>query len=339
MMSALLVIVALSLPATASGAVVPGSVVDVTINISGPTAANAGDAFTYTVRISNNQLPDADGAPFTIALPSGATGVGASCVAAAGATCPVALSVSNATVAGSPATLPHLGTLTLTITGRFGVPSPSSVSVVGHIDPPAGTTDSDTTSNDSSVSTAMNNTADVSVTKTQSADTIAAGDPVTYTMTVANTGPAAADQTSVRDTVSWDTSRYSSADVHVVSCTTTGGVACPSIPADQTLASSDNVLQANTGEFPPGSSFTLTYTLDPTEAADPGCGADSTNFQNAAVVSQPSGITDPDGGNNQVLVSATGPGPGPCPTADVGVTKSQSAATIAPGAPITYTVQ
>lgn len=315
----------------------PGSVVDVKINIAGPSTANAGDPFTYTVVIGNNALPDADGAPFSIALPSGAVEVGSSCSASDGAACPAVMTTSNTSVSGLVQSLPHLGVVTITVTGRFGVPSPTTVTAAAQVEPPEGTTDSDTSSNTSSVSTAMNNTTDLQTTKSQSVGTIAPGSPVTYTVTFTNVGPAAADGASIVDRIYQDTGLFASYTLHVISCTTTGGLTCQGVHADGVLADNGRVVSAQPSFFPANSSMTVIYTLDPVLAVSPPCGQLTTTLRNSAETSLPFGMQDTNGQNDFASTQATSPGPGACPEADLQVVKTQSADTIAPGSPVTYT--
>ena len=115
----------------------------------------ATEPFSYTVTVSNNSLNDADGSAFTNVVPSAATGVTATCTAAGGALCPVQLAVSDTTVSGTVPTLPHLGTVVVVVRGSYGRVSPTSVTDSAHVDPPAGVTDTDPSSNDSSVSTTV----------------------------------------------------------------------------------------------------------------------------------------------------------------------------------------
>ncbi|MFE4394387.1 MULTISPECIES: DUF7507 domain-containing protein [Streptomycetaceae] len=308
-----------------------------TTNIAGPTSGYAGQEFTYTVTMSNNTLTAADGAPFTVTLPAAATHVAASCSAAAGAACPGSLAVSDSQVSGTAVSLPHLGVLTLTVTGRFGAPSPSSVTASSHIDPPPGATDSDPSSNDSSVSTTISNQMSLRVTKSQSATTILPGQPNTYTVTFGNEGRGWADGSTIRDYMSASKSLYTSYAVHIVSCDGTGGASCPSFITDTTANNSTMIFSGVIGAFPPGATLTVVMTVDPSGPV-PACSSSQTAdiVGNTANIFAPNGVTNTL--SNQAYVSATGLTPGQCPQTNISVTKTQSNPQILPGMPNTYTV-
>ncbi|MFJ5926093.1 hypothetical protein ACIQF6_26140 [Kitasatospora sp. NPDC092948] len=314
-----------------------GDVVDVTTNISGPTSASAGQEFTYTVTMTDNTLTAADGAPFTVTLPAAATNVAATCSAAAGAACPAALTVTNSQISGTAVSLPHLGVLTLTVTGRYGAPSPSSVTASSHIDPPPGATDSDPSSNDSSVSTTIKNQMSLRVTKSQSSTTILPGQPNTYTVTFSNEGDGWADGSLIRDYLSSSRSLYTSYAVHIVSCDGTGGASCPSFIHDTTATNSTMIFSGDPGPFPPGASLTVVMTVDPF-GPEPAC----SSAPAADIVGNTANFFTPNGVTNtlssQAYVSATGLTPSQCPQTNISVTKTQANTQILPGMPNTYTV-
>ncbi|MFF2624294.1 hypothetical protein ACFVUN_00805 [Kitasatospora griseola] len=312
-------------------------VVDVTTNIAGPTSGYAGQDFTYTVTMTNNALTAADGAPFTVTPPAAATNVAATCSAAAGAACPGALTVTNSQISGTAVSLPHLGVLTLTVTGRYGAPSPSSVTASSHIDPPPGATDSDPSSNDSSVSTTISNRMSLRVTKSQSATTILPGQPNTYTVTFRNEGNSWADGSTIRDYMAASKSLYTSYAVHIVSCDATGGASCPAFIHDTTATNNTMIFSGDVGSFPPGASLTVVMTVDPSGPEPPCSSAPSPDIVgNTANIFPPSGVTNtlP----NQAYVSATGLTPGQCPQTNISVTKTQANTQILPGMSNTYTV-
>ncbi|MGW4379809.1 DUF7507 domain-containing protein [Kitasatospora sp. NPDC004531] len=323
-------------PVTRAPAAV-GDVVDVTTNIAGPVSGYAGQEFTYTVTMSNNELTAADGAPFTVTLPAAATHVTATCAAAAGAACPASLTVTNSQVSGTAVSLPHIGVLTLTVTGRFGAPSPSSVTASSHIDPPPGATDSDPSSDDSSISTAINNRMSLRVTKSQSATTILPGQPNTYTVTYSNEGQGWADGATIRDYLDSSQRLYTSYAVHIVSCDGTGGASCPSFITDTTANNSTAIFYGEIGDFPPGAKLTVVMTVDPT-GPEPACSSSPTAdiVSNTANFFTPTNVTNTL--SSSASVSATGLTPSPCPRTNLSVTKTQANPQILPGQPNTYTV-
>lgn len=133
---------------------VPGSLADLQINVAGPSSANEGDTLTYVVTMENNSLPDADGATFNNSVPAGFVDVTAACTASGGATCLVTLAITNTTVSGTLGAFPHLGKVTVTITGRAST-SGSSATDTATIQPPAGVSDPDLSTNTSTISTAI----------------------------------------------------------------------------------------------------------------------------------------------------------------------------------------
>ncbi|MDR2330684.1 MAG: DUF11 domain-containing protein, partial [Comamonas sp.] len=177
-----------------------GQTADLQIVKAGPASANGGGAFTYTLVLDNNGPSGANGASFIDTLPQGVVNVAASCVAAInGATCPASIAADNSSVSGTLPSFPHLGKVTIAVTGNFAVSGLSSLTNTATITPPAGIVDDKPESNTSSVSTAMNYGADLVVTKSQSTDSFVSGQLVTYVMTLTNNGPAAADGVRMED--------------------------------------------------------------------------------------------------------------------------------------------
>lgn len=308
--------------------------VDVRINVVGPTSANGGAAFTYTVTVSNNALPDADGATFSNSAPAGATGVEASCSASRDASCGT-LTVDGTRTSGTVERLPHLGVVTITVTGRFPVGS-SSVSDSAHVDPPAGTTDSDPASNDSSVSTALRNDADVSVTETQVRDSAGPENPNTYTVSYRNAGPAAADGTSVYAYTS-SSGTYTRYTTHLVSCAVTAGASCPAFQ-ELDHSSANYFVSTVVEHFPAASSITLTFTVEPFLGPKRFCNDPTPQLFVKADAILPAGVADPDDEDQHASVETAVPAPDPCPQADVSVTTTQTHENVGPGNPNTYTV-
>ncbi|WP_017932735.1 DUF7507 domain-containing protein [Nocardioides sp. Iso805N] len=325
-------------------AVVPGSQVDVTINITGPASAVAGAPFTYVARVGNNSLPDADGAAFSISMPAGATGVSATCTAFSAATCPATMTTSNSQVRGNAGLLPHQGYIEITITGTFAAPSASSVTTSGTVTAPAGTTDYDLTSNSSSVSTAMNNTTGVTLTETQtttavdSAHALPPDTPNTITVTWTNNGPAPAPGTSISAMLSVSPAvLFSSISVSNVSCTASAGLVCPTVPASVPVTGTFvGLFSASQPVWPVNATITVTYTFTPVLTSPPPCGVTSTTIGADGRATVPSGFTNV--GTADLFIYSYGTGTAACPTTDLSISKTQSASTVSPTAPLTYTI-
>ncbi len=307
------------------------SVVDLTANIAGPANAVAGSAFTYTVKIANNSWNDADGAPFTVTLPSGASGVATLCEESNGAVCGT-ITTTDTQVKGSAVKLPHLGLLTVTITGTFPLPSPTSETATVHVDPPDGMTDSDPTSNDGSVSTGMDSGANLSVTKKQSSATTSAKSPVTFTLDIANAGPMAADGASLSDLVLWSSPNMTQVVMSDVTCTTTGGAVCPTLSGGS-FDPYSKLIDAKLPKLPASSTVTVTYKITPKMTCGP-----TVSMTNNVNVLTPTGVTDLKQGDNYASLGTEVTAEA-CPAVDLNVAKTQSSATLKDAIANTYTVR
>ena len=308
--------------------------VDVSINVEGPAQAMATEQFSYTVTVSNNSLNDADGSTFTNAVPSAATGVTATCTAAGGARCPDQLSVSDTTVGGTVPTLPHLGTVVVVVRGAFGRVSPSSVTDAAHVDPPAGVTDTDPSSNDSSVSTTvMPWVADLAVTLEQSSDTFDDQGTDVFTATLRNLGPVAADGAGLAlqfDLV--NSPAYTDVRYTVESCTATGGAECPS----STPGSGSGSWSATVGALPAGASVTVT--LRATLSDPSGCTSRTGRLRTVLSSVSPADVSDPSSANNRAEATTTTPAPPSCRLADLQVQQTTDTVSLAPETPVDFTV-
>jgi len=316
---------------TAPAPAVAAVTVDVTTNISGPTNAVAGSAFTYTVTVGNNSLTAADGTTLSVGMPAGAANVTATCAATAGAFCPAPLNVSNATITGTVPVLPHLGLVTLTITGNFSPASPSSVTANARVDPASGVSDSDPTSNASSVSTAIDTSADLAVSASPSATSMSPGSPITWTVTYTNNGAAPADAASISEMFFWSDSAISSMSNSVQSCTVTGGATCPVFVKDSTTTSFQSLWNGRVERFPAGASIQVVFTSNPSYV----CG--STPVTSATSIIAPGSVSDPNSQNNSTNVRVIANGPA-CTATELTAIKTQTPDTVTPTTPITYTV-
>ena len=316
---------------------------DLQLTKSGPSSAVGGGAFTYTLVLDNNGPNVGDGATFLDTLPAGVSNVAMSCLSAsAGAQCPTNLSVSNTSVSGTLALFPNQAKVTIQITGNFPATGPSSLTNTATITAPAGVNDPMPASNTSAVSTSLSYVTDLSVTKTQSPTTYASGVPVTYTVTIANAGTAAADGARISDFLrSYAMGNYTNLVATFVSCTAGGGAQCPANSAFLNysgVGAYDNYLYSTTvPRLPANGSLTIIYTLLPTDTVAP-CGTGNGDIQNFAFVSPPAGVTDSNSGNNASSVALLKPAAPACPPVNLSVIKTQSPSTYTSGVPVTYTV-
>jgi len=322
-----------------------GQTADLQIVKAGPASANGGGAFTYTLVLDNNGPSGANGASFIDTLPQGVVNVAASCVAAInGATCPASIAADNSSVSGTLPSFPHLGKVTIAVTGNFAVSGLSSLTNTATITPPAGIVDDKPESNTSSVSTAMNYGADLVVTKSQSTDSFVSGQLVTYVMTLTNNGPAAADGVRMEDFPYGNggtAAARANATYTFAGCTPANGAVCPDNAAFRNYSgevrSAGYLFDTTVPSLPSGGSITITYTMVAT--APSLCGLASGPLQNVFQTrALPFGVTDPDPFNNRAEVEQAMPATSACPQTDIQVTKAQSTDDFVPGQPVTYTM-
>lgn len=269
----------------------------------------AGESVIYTVIISNVGPNTVSNASLNSAFPAQLTGVAWMCTTSGGASCAPASGSGNWN--NKPLDLPPGSSVTFTVTGNL-LPAEtgnltSSVTVVT----PAALNELTPGNNASTLVTPIEVRGDLSITRASNPVTPQAGLPITYTLTVANSGPS----TVVGATV---VNLFPIRVTNVLwSCSATSGSSCPSpgignINAPVTLA--------------PGgvATFTATGVVSPAAISMP---------PHSAIVTVPGNVTDPDPGNN---VFTDGGGLGR--VADLAISKSVSPATVVPGLPITYTI-
>ena len=170
------------------------AVADVGVTISDdPDPIVAGAPLTYTIGISN---AGPDRAPATVVvsdLPSGLTFVSAS---ATSGSC----SFAAPTVTCALGTIPSSGSRGVTI-----VVEPTASGVVPTTVTVSGTyADANASNDEATAGTTVNAGADVSVTLTESADPVLAGEGLTYSLLVENRGPFAAADPVLTQTISPD---------------------------------------------------------------------------------------------------------------------------------------
>ncbi|WP_143569264.1 glycine-rich protein [Streptomyces acidiscabies] len=154
----------------------------------------------------------------------------------------------------------------------------------------------------------------LSVTKTASPNPYVPGNPVTYTITVANAGPAPATNARITDTIpagltgtTW-------------TCTASNGSSCGASSGTGNTLNTTATLAANGT-----ATYTVTGTTSPSATAA---------LTNTATVTPPSGVNDTTCGAS---CSATATTPA-APRADLAATKTASTANVSPGQTYTYTL-
>ena len=233
-----------------------------------------GDTLDYILSIQNVGLNAASGVVVTDTLPAGTGWIVTNAPAFSGCTNP-GLGNSGVVQCSLPTTLAAGATVTVTITVAVesGAPAGSlsnsaTVTTSGTLEAtPADNTDVETT-------TVL--AADLAVTKVDTIDTVAPGDPLEYTISLINNGPGAASNVIVSDALPATTTFVSLVSPAGFTCTTpvsggTGTVSCTN-PTFAAGATATFVLTVNT-TVPAAINNTVTVTSD--VEADPSDNSDT----------------------------------------------------------------
>ncbi len=240
----------------------------------GVTSVVAGAATTYTIVASNAGLSDAAGATITDTFPAELGTPSWTSTAGGGAT-------GNTDGSGDisdTVTMPAGSSITYTVVATIDPSATGSVTNTALITAPAGVTDPDTGNNSADDINTIGASADLSITKSDGIDSVMAGSPTTYTIVASNAGLSDAAGATITDTFP--------AELGTPSWTSSTGGAIGVEPSG-----TGNI--SDTVTLPAGSS--ITYTVIATVAPN---AADGTIITNTAIISPPSGVNDPNLGNN-----------------------------------------
>ncbi|MDQ0649461.1 putative repeat protein (TIGR01451 family) [Microbacterium natoriense] len=258
----------------------------------------AGEPATFTITVTNNGPQTATGVSVTDAVPAG---FAVTQVTPAQGTCTIGASISctlGSLAVNASSTITVTGTVSASMSPGAALTNTASVS---------GTlTDPNLSNNTASASGTLTAEADVSIIKTYAPAAPVAGQNVTYTLAVHNDGPSEARDLRVTDPLDPATT-FVSVSPQQGSCSMTG----------QTLG-------CLVGTLAPGATTTITVTVALASGA-------SAVVQNSASVT--SSTPDPDPSNNVDSTSFN-----PTIIADLAVTKTASAAQVAAGGTVTYTM-
>jgi uncharacterized repeat protein (TIGR01451 family) len=251
----------------------------------------AGSILTYTIAVTNSGPSAAADVSVTDMLPASVNLVSAS--------------ASQGSCSGTTTVVCSLGTLNSGGTAEVVIVVQTTVAMTlnNTVDVSSSTFDPDPTNNTASESTAINSAADLAITKTDSADPVLVGQPLTYTLTVSNLGPSSATGVVVTDTLP-------------------AGVSFVSVSTSQGTCSGTSSISCNIGTLANGSSAVVTVVVDPISVG--------TVINTAGVIGA---IVDPNPANN-LAVEQTIIGP----AADLSVSMSDSADPILAGDTLTYTI-
>ncbi|MFJ4190606.1 hypothetical protein [Kitasatospora sp. NPDC089509] len=280
-----------------------------------PTTYVPGRTLTYTVVVSNSGPAPAVGAAVRDALPSALSGFTWTCAPGSGSS-----SCGSASGTGSidtTATIAANDRVTYTITGTVPSGTTGTLSNTATVTRPAASTDPNCGPTCSStVDTPGQVTTGLSVTKTPDKNPYVPGQPLTYTITVKNTGPSDATGVSVRDTLPAAIQNFT------WTCTAAAGSSCGSTPSG-----TGNI--NTTVNLPAGGQ--VTYTLTGTVPPDA-----TGSLDNRATVTPPAGATDPNCSPN--CTSTANPIP-PGGQANLVVSKTLLTSPVVPGQPIKWQVK
>jgi uncharacterized repeat protein (TIGR01451 family) len=271
-----------------------------------PTAV-AGSSVTYTIVARNSGPSVALGTTVTDSLPATLTGSTWTCAASTGSTCPAAGTGNISAVVD----LAVGGAATFTLTANVSSAANGSIVNTATIQPAAGVIDPNPTDNAATDTDILVLQSDLAITKTDGVTTQTPGATVTYTIVATNAGPSAVTGATVTDTLPPTLSAAS------WTCASTGGGSCPASGSGSINAGVDLPVGAT-------ATFTLSATLDPSAVG---------NLTNAAAITAPVGVTDPNTADNTATDVDT-----LTPSGDLSITKTDSTLTAVPGASLRYTV-
>ena len=174
------------------------------------------------------------------------------------------------------------------------------------------TTDPNLSNNGATEETAVQEVADISVSKTGGVTSVLPGDQLTYTISYGNAGPSTATSVLVTDVLP--------TGVTLVSVSPQPGATCP-VQGPTTVA-------CDLGALDPGETGSLAIVVQIPGDAIPG-----TTYQNVVSISMDPSLHDPDTANNQDLDETT-----VRDVADLVIGKSADQEPVAAGGELTYTI-
>jgi uncharacterized repeat protein (TIGR01451 family) len=255
--------------ATDTDTIVPQADLAIT-KTDGITTAIAGTSVTYSIAASNNGPSDALDTTVTDTFPAALTDVTWECVGTGGGTC----TASGSGNIDDSVNLPPGARVTYTASATLSPSATGNLANTATVAAPADVTDPDPANNSATDTDTISQSADLSITKTDSVNTATAGESVTYTITASNAGPSDALDATVADAFPVELTDVTWA------CTGAGGGTC-------SLSGSGNI--DDTVELPADGSVTYTVTATLVETA-------TGTLENTATVA--AAITDPDPENN-----------------------------------------
>lgn len=284
----------------------------------GPDPVTAGNNLSYTITVANAGPSNAATAALSDTLPAGTTFV--SLASAAGWTCTTPPVGSGGTVScTNPSVAPGNSVFTLIVKVDASVAAGTVLSNTATAS--AATTDPNPGNESGTATTTVAASADLGVTKVDTPDPVTVGNNITYTITVANTGPSNAATVSLTDPLPAGTTFVSLNSPAAWSCTAPpvgsgGTVSCTN--ASVALGNAAFTLVVKVGlSVPPGTVLSNTATAA-SATPDPNPGNESatatttvSDLANIAVTMTASSLTPAVGTNVTFTITVNNIGPSP----------------------------
>jgi uncharacterized repeat protein (TIGR01451 family) len=273
----------------------------------GVASINAGGQLTYTLVVTNDGPSTVNNAVVTDPQIAGLTFASASSTTA-GVLVTVPPSGSTDPLTATIPTMAPGDSVTITVIADVATTARGTLTNSASVAPPTGTTETDTTDNTATDDTTITTDVVLTINKTDSVDPVIAGNALTYTIVVTNTGTSSALGVAFSDTLP--------AGVTF----TSGGFVSPD-NANGTVTNVAGSLTAAIGTLDPQESATVTVLV----GVD---GITRGTIQNTASATSTE-VTTPVTSTQPTSVNAS---------LDVSITKAESADPVAPGQPLTYTL-
>ncbi len=243
----------------------------------GVTSATPGGSVTYTIAASNAGPSNAPGSTVADTFPASATCTW-TCAGSAGGTC----TASGSGNINDTVNLPSGGDVSYTANCAIASSATGSLANTATVTTAAGIADPSSGNNTATDTDTLTPSANLGISKTDGVTSAAPGGSVTYTIAASNAGPSNAPGSTVADT-------FPASTTCTWTCAGSAGGTCAA-------SGSGNI--NDTVNLPVGG--TATYTANCAIA-----GSASGTLSNTATVTTPSGVTDPDPGNNSATDTDT----------------------------------
>ena len=277
----------------------------------------AGNTLAYSITVANAGPSDAQTVALTDIVPANTTFVSDAQTSGPAFTLTSPAFGGTGTITGTIATLASGASARFTVVVLVSPSTAAGTTITNTANVTAATNDPNLSNNSQTVTTLTATQADVSVTKSATAGPILAGNPITYTITVANAGPSDAQTVALSDIVPTNTTFVSDAQTSGPTFTLTS----PAVGGTGTFTGTIATLPSGAS-----ASFTVVVLV----SASLPSGSTITNTANVTAAT-----TDPNLANNsQTVTTPTSTPPG----ADVSVTKTTAAGPVLAGNSLAYTI-